>query len=179
MDVVTTPRQEVAGSQTSPMTCKRRMGESGQSLIEFSLLLPVLCLLSIGIVEIGRAAAYTIAVNNAATAGVEYGSQNEAAAQNTNQIISSATQDASLPLISNLTMTVTPTYGCTCDTGTGASCTYPVPAPASCTDIACGEGVIVECVQVETTATWDSLFHYPGLPRSYQANGKAVMRVRR
>ncbi len=46
--------------------------------MEFAFLLPVLLLLAVGVVELGRAAAFTIAVNNAATAGVEYGSQNEA-----------------------------------------------------------------------------------------------------
>ena len=179
MDVATTPELEIADRLPSRTAHKRKAVESGQSLIEFALLLPVLCLLSIGIIEIGRAAAYTIAVNNAATAGVEYGSQNEAAAQDTNGIVTKATEDANLPVISHMTLNVTTTYGCACDNGTGASCTYPVPGPGTCTGIACGEGSIIECVQVNTTATWDSMFQYPGLPSSYQANGKAVMRVRR
>ena len=55
---------------------KRRAGEAGQALLELALMLPILCLLAVGITDLGRAAAVTIAVNNAATAGVEYGSQN-------------------------------------------------------------------------------------------------------
>ena len=40
-------------------------------------------------------------------------------------------------------------------------------------------GKVVECVQVTTTASFNPIFSYPGLPTSYTANGRAVMRVRR
>jgi len=167
--------QKFAGSP--PCAQKRRAVESGQSLIEFALMLPVLCLLSIGVIEIGRAAAFAIAANNAATAGVEYGSQDEATAQNIAGMITYAGRDSNIPGLSN--WTVTATYGCSCDNGAGNSCTNPVPAESTCPGIDCGGGQVVECVQVNTTANWDSLFHYPGLPSTYQANGVAVMRVRR
>jgi Flp pilus assembly protein TadG len=55
---------------------KPRSNEAGQSLLEMALLLPILCLLVVGITDLGRAAAVTMMVNNAATAGVEYGAQN-------------------------------------------------------------------------------------------------------
>ena len=71
---------------------RRKSRDSGQSLLEFVFLLPILLLLAIGIVELGRAAAFTIAVNNAATAGVEYGSQNEAKAQDLVGMQTAATQ---------------------------------------------------------------------------------------
>jgi len=179
MHVSLVRHKRVADSSPSAKAQKRKAAESGQSLIEFALFLPVLCLVSIGIIEIGRAAVFTIAVNNAATAGVEYGSQNEATAQDITGMINNATQDANLPSVSHLSMTATATYGCTCDNASGTSCTYPVPGQGSCPTIDCGGFEIIECVQVNTTATWDSLFNYPGLPSTYQANGKAVMRVRR
>jgi hypothetical protein len=53
-----------------------------------------------------------------------------------------------------------------------------VTGMSTCSTIACS-GLIVECVQVTTQGTWNSMFNYPGLPASYQANGQAVMRVRR
>ena len=157
---------------------KRKAVESGQSLIEFALMLPVLCLLLVGIIEIGRAAAVSIAVHNAATAAAEYGSQNEATAQDIPGMINNASQDANLPGLGNMTMTATAMYGCTCDNGAGTSCTNPVPQ-GSCPTIDCGGGLVVECVQVNTTATWDALFHYPGVPERYHTDGVAVMRVRR
>jgi Flp pilus assembly protein TadG len=156
---------------------RRKASEAGQALLEFAFLLPVLCLLGIGVVEIGRAAAHTISVNNAATAGVEYGSQSPATASDTAGMVTFATKDASGNYFSSVNATAT--YGCLCDTGAGTSCTYPVPAQATCANIAntCA-GQPVTCVQVTTTDTFNSLFHYPGLPSSYTANGRAVMRVR-
>jgi len=157
---------------------RRRSRDDGQTLIEFAFLLPVLCLLAVGIVEIGRAAAFTIAVNNAATAGVEYGSQSETTAKNINGMQTAATNDANFNFG---TITAIATYGCLCDHESGASCTYPVPAQTTCEveNLNCDDGQIVQCVQVTTNGQWDSLLHYPGIPDSFQANGRAVMRVRR
>ena len=88
MKAVTVQRNpRTAGRISSEAAQRRKSRDGGQSLMEFAFLLPVLCLIAIGIVEIGRAAAFTIAVNNAATAGVEYGSQNEADAQDFNGMV--------------------------------------------------------------------------------------------
>lgn len=178
MKAVTVQRNpRTAGRISSEAAQRRKSRDGGQSLMEFAFLLPVLCLIAIGIVEIGRAAAFTIAVNNGATAGVEYGSQNEADAQDFNGMVKAATTDASF---SFGTMTAVATNGCTCDlNGSGKSCSYPVTGMIQCSQISCPSGPVIECVQVTTHGTWTSLFHYPGLPSSYQANGQAVMRVRR
>ena len=174
MDGLTGRTHETTGGRRARAgTLKRKRMESGQTLTEFALMLPVLCLLMIGIVEIGRATAITIGVNNAATAGAEYGAYNEAAAQDVAKITEAATDDFNIA-----GMTVNTVHGCSCDYRTGSSCTYPVMT-GSCDAIDCGEDQIIECVQVETHAQWDSLFHYPGLPTTYQANGRAVLRVRR
>lgn len=159
---------------------RRRSRDSGQSLLEFVFLLPILLLLAIGVVELGRAAAFTIAVNNAATAGVEYGSQNEAKAQDLTGMQNAATQDINAGSFTFGTVSAIAANGCICDPGTGISCSYPVTGLTACQNIACApDNIIVECVQVTTHGTWNALLHYPGLPASYQANGEAVMRVRR
>lgn len=164
----------ISGSMSAANAQRRRSREGGQTLLEFAFLAPLLILIAIGIVEIGRATAFTIAVNNAATAGAEFGSLNESNAQSFSKIETYATNDANF---SFGTITATATNGCVCDTGTGVSCSYPVPT-APCANLAC-TGTVVECVQVTTQGTWTSLFHYPGLPENYQANGQAVMRVQR
>jgi Flp pilus assembly protein TadG len=146
--------------------------EGGQSLVEFALMLPLMCLLLLGVVEIGRAAFYSIRVGNAATAGVEYGSQNPSTASDTTGMTTAAKNDANLS-----SMTANATWGCTCDTGAGTSCTKPAPPPSSCGNACAGQ--VVECVQVTTTVTFSPLFHYPRLPSSFTANGNAVMRVRK
>lgn len=179
---MTVARVPLDSKISSPVRCavvrRRRSCEDGQSLMEFAFVLPVLCLLAVGIVEIGRAAAFTIAVNNAATAGVEYGSQNEATAVDIPGMQSSATTDANFNFG---TISATATYGCLCDPGTGVSCSFPVPSPTTCdaAELNCGTGQIVQCVQVTTHGQWSSMLNYPGLPAQYQANGQAVMRVRR
>ena len=114
---------------------KRKTAESGQSLTEFALMLPLLCLLLVGVVEVGRAIFITLAVNNAATAGVEFGAQSTSNASNTTGMTTIALCDANgqtttgSPPISTCNTTgiltaanVTPTSGCVCDSGTGVSC---------------------------------------------------------
>ena len=48
---------------------KNNGSERGQTLLEFALVLPFLMVLGVGVVDVGRAIYYTIAVNNAAAAG--------------------------------------------------------------------------------------------------------------
>ena len=168
---------------------RRRRFEGGQSMIEFALMLPFLMLLSIGIVEIGRAAYVSICVTNAATAGAEYGSQSVGVVSVTG-MQNAAANDVGNNAIGG-TMSATPTWGCYCDTGAGTSCKYVSGgldcngsnnASCSCgtivTTCTSGVGQIVECVQVDTHVDFTPLFHWPGLPTSYQSNGHSVMRVR-
>jgi len=143
-------------------------------------MLPILCLLAVGITDLGRAAAVTIAVNNAATAGVEYGSQNGSTASDFTGMQSHAVTDTlnnNLP--GTLTFPSSPSNGCACDNGDGTSCTYPIPT-TSCSHIldTCPDGKIVECVQVVTSMNYGSLLYFPGIPTTYSATGHAVMRVR-
>ncbi len=152
---------------------QRKTAEGGQSLAEFALMLPFMALLLIGTVEVGRAAFLSMVVSHGATAGAEYGAQNTTTAQDFTGMMTYATQDSNFGI-----MTATAINGCLCDNGSGTSCTNPLP-PGSCTNISCpGSGHVVECVQVTTHATFNALFHYPGLPKTFQANGNAVMRVR-
>lgn len=174
MEQRTAEKQEKAAGRL-PLQAARlpKTAESGQTLLEFALMLPFMMLLLLGIAEIGRAAFMTITVNNGATAGVEWGSQNSTGASPGGIIAmqNAATADA---IVTG--MTATATYGCICDYGSGISCNQPLD-PAQCT-ISCPGGQVVDCVQVTTHLDFDSLFHYPGLPQTFQANGKAVERVR-
>ena len=154
-----------------------RFTEYGQAILEFALMLPCLILLNVGIVELGRTIYYTIETNNAATAGASYGADQPSLSSG---IIVPMQNAAIAEANMGSLMTATATYGCTCDprdgsTRDGTSCTYPVPAQSSCGTISCS-GQIVHCVQVTTHATISPIFHYPGLPSTYEANGRAVMR---
>lgn len=165
-------------------TRRRIAGEAGQALLELAFLAPMLCLLSIGIVDLGRAVSATIAVNNAATAGVEYGAQNSTTANDITGMENAAKNDTLHNYLPPGTppagsMTAVATNGCACDNGTGTSCS-PMPATGSCATILanCATGQVVQCVQVTTSLHYGPTISYPGLPGAYTANGSATMRVR-
>jgi hypothetical protein len=164
----------------------------GQSLVECALLIPFMMVLMLGILEIGRAIFITIKVTNSAAAGAGYGAQNPAAALDSLGIQNAALCDADgavfppngmlSPPTCNLTgiltlSNVTPTTGCTCDQGGTTSCN-PMPQD-SCSRFSCSSGIVVQCVRVQTQATFLPLFPYPGLPNQFVANGNAIMRVRK
>lgn len=162
----------------------------GQSLVEFALLLPIVMLLMLGVLEVGRAIAITIKVTNGATAGAVYASQNPTTAEATTAIQNAVVCDTNTATFagadhypscnySNSQVTVVSSYGCVCDQGGATSCTNPISGVGSCSNVSCPGGQIAECVQVKTQETFAPLFSYPGLPRSYQANGSAIMRVRK
>jgi hypothetical protein len=171
---------------------QRRTAESGQSVMEFAVMLPFMILLALGVVEIGRAAFLHIEVANAATAGVEYGSQNVITASDISGMQNAAVCDANIaapPLPGQncsggiLTLSgVTAVNGCFCDitSGTGSGIGCSSTTWQACSGISCGSKPIVECVQVTTQATFNSLFNYNKLPfTSFTARGNAIMRVRK
>ncbi len=169
-----------------------RYKSEGQSLVEFALLLPVMMLLMLGVLEIGRAIFITVKVTNGATAGAVYASQNPSAAQNSQNIATAVACDINgvtfsspyFPPTCNSTgsiqVTTQSSSGCYCAGSGAASCTNPISGEGACGGLSCPEGqILVECVQVTTNAIFQPLFPYPGLPSSFQANGNAVMRVRK
>src|SRR5215475_2463682 len=102
---------------------QRRRSDRGQTMLEFALMLPFLMLLGAGVVDVGRAIFYTIAVNNAATAGAQFGAQSELnmSPDGITKMQTTATQDARFTA-----MSATANYGCSCDNGGGSageSCT--------------------------------------------------------
>jgi Flp pilus assembly protein TadG len=136
--------------------------QSGQSLVELALLTPILLLLVIGTVEMGRYASLSILVGNAARAGAEYGAQNPTTAGDTNGIRNAAFAD--LQDISSFTTqpAVTSTFTCGCDSG-GAI--IPSPETHAACAVTCNVGShLVTSVQVTVTGTFNSMFNYPGIP---------------
>jgi Flp pilus assembly protein TadG len=139
------------------------LGEGGQSLVEFAILTPVVLVLLVGAIEIGRLAYLSILVHNAARAGVQYGAQSLAtAADNTGM------QNAALNDGQNISgLNAAASHFCTCADGSSSSC--------QAND--CSGSHRLVYVEVNTTGQFQSLFAYPGLPPSYTINGQAVMRV--
>jgi len=144
----------------------------GLATVELALLLPLLTLILLGIIEIGRAAFVSVAVNDAARAGAHFGAQGATTASDTTGINNAAQNDAQATLtaagVSNA-MTVTSSTFCQCASGSSSP---------NCASSDCSGGPYFEFVQVNTSVTFSPLLSYPStLPSSYTMNGQAIRRV--
>jgi Flp pilus assembly protein TadG len=140
----------------------------GTALVELALVTPILLVLVMGAVDLGRAGYVGIEVESAAHAGAEYGSLNP---NNTAGITTAAQQSA--PNVSNLTVTA-PTWGCECSDGSSysASCaSTPV-----CTANSTRGSNVVHRVQVTTSAVYKPLVPWPGIPSSITLTSKVTIR---
>lgn len=148
--------------------------DRGTSLVEMAMLTPILILLALGIIEIGRYAELSIIVANAARAGVQYGAQNLATAADNTGIQNAALNDGQqIPglSVSPPANAYTGFVLCGCSSAgytPGASC-----PPTNCS--APNQQVVY--VEVDTKGNFTPLFQYPGLPSNIVVNGKAQMRV--
>jgi hypothetical protein len=140
-------------------------GQKGQSVLEIALLAPMLLLMLVGTIEIGRYAYFAIEATNAARAGVQYGTQSLIDSKDVAGIWGAASNDA--PDLIQLNVTAKDLCACS------SNPSHYVGCPAQ----RCGAGHPVVFLQVITTAQVPSLFHYPGLPATFTANGQAIMRV--
>lgn len=141
---------------------KLRIGERGQSLVETALVVPVLVILLVGAVEMGRVVYASIAVANAAKAGAQYGCENGYTAQDTSGIALAASSEAP-----SLTLSTSSSSVCACSDGTASTCLN--------TD--CPNSHIEQTLTVNTSATVSSKIRLPGLPNSYTVKGQSIQRV--
>jgi hypothetical protein len=139
--------------------------EAGQSLLELALLAPMLLLMLVGTIEIGRFAYFAIEATGAARAGAQYGMQSLTDSKDIAGIQLAATHDA--PDLPQLNVTASDLCACSNDPSRYIGC----PAQR------CGAGHPVVFLQVDTTVQVPSLFRYPGLPSTFTASGTAIMRV--
>jgi len=135
----------------------------GQAIAELSLIAPLLILLLIGLVEVGRFADLSIMVGNAARAGVQYGAQNLVTAADTTGMQNAATADAQ-----NVAgITATASSFCKCADGSASTC-----QPTDCS-----ANHRLTYVTVTTTGTFTSLVHFAKIQPSITIGSSATMRV--
>jgi hypothetical protein len=138
----------------------------GTSLLEFSLLLPILVVLLLGIIDIGRYADAAIVVASAARAGAQYGAQNLITAADQTGIANAAQLDAANNSVLN------PNYAPPSGVQAPSSpvCGCPGSAVGTCSPLpSCGGSPMVVYLQVNASGEFKSLFSFfPGL------NGTAI-----
>lgn len=149
--------------------------QSGQSLMEFAMLLPILLALSIGVIEIGRYAYISILVSNAARAGAAFGSLSLSRSADPSGISTAANNDFANNGQTGLRVSSSDSCGCdSAGTITSQACTSTsTTLPASY----CSSGHWVVRVNVTASGTFNALFHYPGIPASMTVSKTATLTV--
>jgi len=180
-------------SQASECMLRRRAhfrSDSGQSLIEVALLTPLLLLLALGVIEMGRYMYIGILVGNAARAGASFGVVRPGDGPG---ITTAACNDFLTNLHGNPAPTcdgtasassnhlgVTSTQTCGCDNAgtiatlnTGATFCDAVP---QATMTAC-TGHWTAMINVQASGKFPALYGYLGIPTSITLTKTATMRV--
>jgi len=133
----------------------------GQSAVELALVTPILIVLLVVAADFGRVFYTSIAVNNAARAGAQYGSESIVTAADSAGITAAAKTDG----WSGLNVSASQ---CTCETST---------IVAACATSYCTNNPAATYVTVTVTAPFTTLVNYPGLPSSITLTGHAIMQV--
>jgi Flp pilus assembly protein TadG len=164
---------------------RRRLAQSGQSLVEVALLTPLLLALLLGAIELGRYAYISILVGNAAHAGAVYGAQSLPQSVDTAGIQQAADNDFQNNGQNVASLAVTSWVSCGCDNG--GTITYQGQTTAMCSthsnpnlDPTCSGGTAghwVVIVNVTASGTFKALFNYPWIPSSISVSRISTMRV--
>jgi Flp pilus assembly protein TadG len=163
----------------APLRGTSLRSQGGQALVELAFMVPILVLLAVGVIEIGRYAYIGVLVGNAARAGAAYGSLNLANASS-DPAVKAKVQQAAINDFQNngqtgLTVASITTCGCdsngTISVDTEANCD-PVGVPPTCPS---GNWVIT--IHVTASGTFSALFNYPGIPNPLDIARTSSMRV--
>ena len=137
-------------------------GQEGSSLLELALVTPLLLLVLVGSVDLGRACYAAIEVAAAANAGAAYGTQNPTD--------TAGMQSAALLNGANLNgLSATASWGCECSDGTS-------PSPSCTTKPSCSAN-LVKYVAVTTSLGYAPALHVPGLPSSFPLQASSRLRA--
>lgn len=137
--------------------------ENGSVLLEFSLILPIIIFMYIGIINLGVAVEQSIVVSEAAEAGTRYGTLSSKSADLTGM------QNAATAAASGLSgFSATATSWCSC---------VPAGAVVNCSNTCPNSNTPDKYIQVQTSATVPALANYPGLAASFALRGFSAMRV--
>jgi Flp pilus assembly protein TadG len=150
---------------------KSRHGERGLALVELALVTPLLMLLLVGLIEIGRFAYLSILVGNAAQAGAQYGAGNLTTALDVSGMENAALNDGQN--VPGLTVaSPAPSAVCHCYNGTTTT-------TIACSQTSCPLAGYHRNVYVQVTAhgSFTPLFNYPGLPSALSVSRTVTMRV--
>ena len=140
-----------------------RSSRRGQTVVELALTSPFLLVLTLVASDACRVYFTSIAVNNAAKAGAQYGAQSLANSGDLTGMQNAALADA--PQIYGISASAS--VYCECP---GVAGSFTCSTPTACSDKRA-------YVEVDTAATFHTLINYPLIPGNVPVNGQAIMRV--
>ena len=151
--------------QTRPRS-RHPLATEGSAAVELALIIPVLVLIMVGLLDMGRVFYGAITVVSAARAGVSYGSLNTFNATDTAGMLAAAQADAQ-------DMT-----GLAFAAGHDCECPSNSPTAVACSVTACVDGSTpLMYVWTEVRGTFSPTLPYPGLPPSITLTRTARMRA--
>lgn len=142
--------------------------DAGQAVVELVVIVPILLLLMLGAVDVGRYMHDAIEAGNAARAGVQYGAQSMTTSTDSSGIASAAQTDAN----DIARLSITASNYCTCDSAPGTlyqGCTgMPACSSPDHADV---------YVEVVVSKTFTPLVAYPGIPSPLTVSRSAIQQV--
>jgi Flp pilus assembly protein TadG len=147
----------------------------GQGAVEFALVVPVLVLLLVVIADFGRVFFMSISVKNAARAGAQYGSQSVTNAADSSGMELAASTDFGCVASGSSTCPNFPHWST--PTASQCTCQSPPGSVTTCASSYCKHTTTATYVTVNTSATYNTILNYPGVPNSYTLTGQAIMQV--
>lgn len=154
---------------------KNLKSQAGGALVEFAITIPLLMLLLVGLIEIGRVTYFGIEVANAARAGAQYGALSYPNSTGGNMQV--AAQNDGRNSIANLQATAH--YVCACWNSSSGRMTPAAPSVAACSVPCSTGGHVVSYAQVSVSGTMYPLLDYGflGLPNHWVVTRLATIRV--
>jgi Flp pilus assembly protein TadG len=158
----------IRGTQMTKSLISRsglRGWRGGQSMTELAIVIPVLALVLVIIADFARMFYLSVEVSDAARAGAQYASQSVVTAADTSGITTAA--DYGAPDVGSLSVS---SNFCTC--------VSPTPSgQTACATSYCTDSPDANYVEVDASASFTTLLHYPGVPNHISVPGKAIMQV--
>ncbi len=142
------------------MVFRRR--EQGVSTVEMAAILPILIVLVVGAVDLGRVYYAAVVVENAARPGASYGYITRQMAKKSSIIEEFAHADA---IDVNGGITVSTSRSCECSDGSSIDCDSST----------CATGYKSVYVRVTASKTFETMLSYPGIPSSVSIVRETVM----
>ncbi len=144
---------------------KTSKNNRGTASVEMALMVPLLVIVALGAVDLGKIFYDVVSVTGAARAGLSYGSLDEGKSQDYTKITEYATADAY-----NVANGISLEVGQVCKCNDGSE--------IDCETGSCSEGASRLYSKVSASKTFETSLPYPGIPSSFEITRESYMRAR-